>query len=299
MKKRVIFISGLILVLVSASCKSKEAEPIKASGVVDGDVITVKTLVGGSADKVSIREGARVSKGDILVEVNSEKLLVQMQGLDIKEKQLPVSRKKLESRKVFLRSNLDYWENQVQKFKRLNQKESISEDEVRKAELKLEEVKTSLFEVNQTLSELSIQSESIKNQKEQLMLQIQDHIVTSPVAGVILERFVSQGETVFPGSVVADVLNLDSLFIETFLEEREMSGLLLGQEVSILLDGEQTPFKGEIINFGREAEFSPKYIISEKERKSLLYKVKIRIKGHTEKFKLGMPVTVVINGPTV
>ena len=299
MRKRVIFISGLILVLVSASCKGREAEPIKASGVVDGDVITVKTLVGGSADKVSIREGARVNKGDILVEINSEKLLAQMHGLDIREKQLPVSREKLENRKDFLRSNLDYWENQVQKFKRLSQKESISEDEVKKAELKLEEVKTSLFEVNQSLSELSIQYESIRNQKEQLMLQIRDHIIDSPVAGVVLERFISQGETVFPGSAVADILDQDSLFIETFLEEEEISGLLLGQEVSILLDGEQIPFKGEIINFGREAEFSPKYIISEKERKSLLYKVKIRIKGPMEKFKLGMPVTIIINRSTV
>jgi HlyD family secretion protein len=299
MRNRVIFISGLILVLVSALCKVKEAQPIKASGVVDGDVITVKTLAGGSADKVNIREGARVNKDDILVEINSEKLQVQMQGLDIREEELPVSRKKLENRKVFLRSNLDYWESQVQKFKRLSQKESISEDEVKKAELKLEEVKTSLFEVNQSLSELSIQSESIKNQKEQLMLQIKDYIVTSPVTGVVLERFISQGETVFPGTAVADILDQDSLFIETFLEEEEISGLLLGQEVSILLDGEQTPYEGEIINFGREAEFSPKYIISEKERKSLLYKVKVRIKGPMEKFKLGMPVTIIINGSTV
>jgi HlyD family secretion protein len=296
MRGRVIFILGLILVLVSASCRHNEAEPIKASGVVDGDVITVKTLVGGTADEVSVKEGVRVTKGDILAEVNAEKLLTQMQGLDIREKQLPVSRRKLENRKDFLSSNLEYWENQVQRFKRLNQKESISEDEVRKAELKLEEVKTSLFEVNQSLSELSIQSESIKNQKEQLTLQIQDHIVKAPVSGVILERFVSQGETVFPGSAVADILDLDSLFIETFLEEKEISGLLLGQEVSILLDGEQTPFTGVIINFGREAEFSPKYIISEKERKSLLYKVKIRIESSVDKFKLGMPVTVIING---
>jgi len=91
------------------------------------------------------------------------------------------------------------------------------------------------------------------------------------------------------------VLDIESLFIETFLEEKEISGLELGQEVIILLDGEADEFSGEIMSFGREPEFSPKYIISEKERKSLLFKVKIKIKKNLEKFKLGMPVTVIFH----
>jgi hypothetical protein len=50
---------------------------------------------------------------------------------------------------------------------------------------------------------------------------------------------------------------------------------------------------GTVSYFGRKAEFSPKYIISEKERKSLLYQVKIKVEGNSGIFKIGMPVTVV------
>ncbi len=293
MRKKSILILMVIIFLLLGSCTEKEAGPIKAAAVVDGDVITVKTLVGGSAGKCNIKEGAQVDKGDVLMEVDAEKLLIQMQGLDIKEKEIRINKKKLENRKDLLNSNLGYWEDQVKRLQRLAQKESVSKDDLRKAELKLKEIQTSLLEVKQSLNELGIQEESLKNQREHLKLQIKDYTVTSPVTGFILERFVSSQETVFPGSAIADVLDLDSLFIETFLEEKELSRLELGQEVIILLDGESTEFKGEIINFGREAEFSPKYIISEKERKSLLFKVKIRIKENKEKFKLGMPVTVI------
>lgn len=293
MRKKSNLILVVILLMLSISCAQKEAGPIKAAGVVDGDVVTVKTLVGGSTDQLNIKEGAQVSKGEVLVEVEAEKLLNQMQGLDIKEKEIRIHRKKLESRQDLLNSNLDYWEDQVKRLKRLAQKESVAEDELKKAELKLKEVRTSLYEIKESLNELLVKQESLKNQRKQIKLQAKDHSITSPVSGFILERYISSQETLFPGSPVADILDLDSLFIETFLEEKELSGLELGQEVDILIDGESHRFRGEIINFGREAEFSPKYIISEKERKSLLYKVKIRIKEHLEKFKLGMPVTVI------
>ena len=85
--------------------------------------------------------------------------------------------------------------------------------------------------------------------------------------------------------------------IETFLEEQEIGRLSLGQKVDILIDGmEGQIFSGTISSFGRKAEFSPKYIISEKERRSLLYRVKISIdvSGSKPVFKLGMPVTILI-----
>jgi len=295
MKDKIVMTLIILILLFSGQCAVQESEFIKAAGVVDGDVITVKTLVGGTVNECNIREGAEVNKNDVLMEVDNEKLITQMQGLDIKEKEIWVNRKKLENQKNLLNSKLDYWEVQVTRLKRLAQKESVSKDELKRAELKLKEVETSLFEAKQSLNELSIRNDSIKNQKEQIRLQIKDHTIISPITGYILERFVSQQETVFPGSPIADILDLDSLFIETFLEERELSQLELGQEVFIYLDGESTEFRGEIINFGREAEFSPKYIISEKERESLLYKVKIRIKEYLEKFKLGMPVTVIFH----
>jgi HlyD family secretion protein len=81
--------------------------------------------------------------------------------------------------------------------------------------------------------------------------------------------------------------------VEAFLEESELARLKLGQSADILVDGLQDRiFSGAIVSFGRKAEFSPKYIVSEKERTSLLYQVKIRPDKDLEVFKLGMPVTV-------
>ena len=85
------------------------------------------------------------------------------------------------------------------------------------------------------------------------------------------------------------------MYIEIFIEESELAALTLGQKARIQIDGlEHRDLFGKIAYFGKKAEFSPKYVISEQERKSLLYQVKIAISTDFDLFKIGMPVTVIL-----
>jgi HlyD family secretion protein len=282
-----------ITLIIFAACTSKTSERIVSAGVVDGDVITVKAAASGKVETLNITEGGSVSQDDLLAAIDTDKIENQLQGLSIQEQEIGVNRKKLDRRIQLLESNLGYWKDQVERFERLQEKESISGDQLEQARLKREEMEASLFDARQSLRALSIQWENIQNRKEQLNLIREDHLIVSPVTGIVLEKFVSQGETLFPGAPVADILDRSSLFVETFLEETELSRLQLGQKVAILVDGmEGRSFSGTIIQFGQKAEFSPKYIISEKERRSLLYRVKVKLDRDLEVFKLGMPVTV-------
>jgi HlyD family secretion protein len=279
--------------LLLAFCSSKSEKSVTAAGVVDGDVVTVKVAVSGKILSLNVQEGSSVTAGEVIAEIDAQKIENQIQGLEIQEKEIGVSRKKIDRKIALLTATLDYWKDQVESFERLEKKDSISGDQLEKTRLKRDEVEASLFEVRQTLSALSIQLESIQNRREQLSLLLEDHVVTSPVSGVVLEKFVTSGEMIFPGSPVADILDHSSLFIETFVEESELARLRLGESVNILVDGMgERLFRGTISYFGKKAEFSPKYIISEKERRSLLYMVKVSVKSDLEIFKLGMPVTV-------
>lgn len=293
MNKKILAVA--ISLVVMASCTARTSNRIVSAGVVDGDVITVKAAVSGKVETLNIDEGASVSKDDLLAAVDMAKIENQLQGLSIQEREIVVNRTKLDRRIRLLETNLAYWRGQVESFERLQDKESISGDQLEQGRLKREEVEASLFDARQSLRALSIQSENIQNKKEHLTLILEDYRVVSPVTGVVLEKFVSQGETLFPGTPVADILDRSSLFVETFLEETELSRLRIGQLVDIHVDGmDDRTLSGTIVSFGQKAEFSPKYIISEKERRSLLYRVKVRLDRDLEVFKLGMPVTVSI-----
>ena len=291
MSKKFVMLSFSLLLL--AFCNGKSTDFITAAGVVDGDVVTVKVAVSGEVLALNIQEGTSIAAGDVVAAIDTKKIENQIQALYIQEREIGIARKKLDRNITLLSGTQDYWQNQVQSLERLEKKESISGDQLEKARLKFDEVEASLYDAQQSLSTLSIQLEGIQNRKERLHLMLEDHVITSPVSGVVLEKFVTSGETIFPGSPVADILDRSSLFIETFIEESELSVLQLGQSVDILVDGMGARlFKGTISYFGQKAEFSPKYIISEKERRSLLYLVKVRPESDLEMFKLGMPVTV-------
>lgn len=292
-KAPLVIILTFCLTALYGSCRKEETTLIQAAGVVDGEVITVKSPINGKISELKINQGQKVDKEEIIAALDSSKILNQIEGLEIKEKEVEVNRKKLNRRISLLQKNEAYWKEQVERLQRLREKQSISQDELEKSQLKLEEVETNLFESRQALSALNIQQQNLHNQKEQLRLILEDYIILSPVSGPVLEKFASEGEAVFPGTPLADILDKESLFIETFLEEKELGRLRLGQEASIFIDGlEGRSFTGKVFYFGKEAEFSPKYILSEKERKALLYQVKIKITSETEVFKLGMPVTV-------
>jgi HlyD family secretion protein len=277
-----------------SNCSKTDNSKIKAPGIVDGEMITLKAAVTGTLQGQMIKEGEKVKTDQVLAQVKADKIENQVKELEINSREIDINWEKISKKLKFLESNIKYLRKQVQRFQRLKKKKSIPGEQLETMELKLLEVETSQFELKKTLEALNIQKEKIENKQEYLQLLLEDHTLKSPVDGVVVEKFVSPGETVFPGTAIADILDTSSLYVEIFIEEKEIAGLTLNQEAAILLDGIDKELTGVISYFGKKAEFSPKYIISEKERQSLLYRVKIKVEDTSGILKLGMPVTVVL-----
>jgi HlyD family secretion protein len=275
------------------SCGKNDRE-IRAPGVVDGEIASIKALSAGTLERLLIQEGQAVNKGELIAEINRDKVRNGLDELSLSEKEIVNSETRAREKRQLLKANLDYWQKQVQRFERLKQNQSISGEQLEKSRLQLKDAQTSLFELDKSLEALQIQKERIANKRQALGLAERDLLLRAPASGVVLETFISQGETVLPGAALADILDLSSLFVDVFIEEKEIAALKLGQRAAIIVDGlEDRSFSGLISSFGRKAEFSPKYIVAEKERQALLYQVKVRIDRDIDVFKIGMPVTVI------
>jgi multidrug resistance efflux pump len=292
MKKTAVLLGWLMLFF---SCRKSDLE-IRAPGVVDGEIASIKAMAAGTLDRLLVQEGQAVNKGELIAAINSDKVRNSMEELDLGAREIANSETRAREKRQLLTANLEYWQKQAQRFERLKQSQSISGEQLEKSRLQLKDAQTSLFELDKSLEALQIQKERIANKRQALDLAEQDLLLRAPVSGVVLETFISQGETVFPGVALADVLDLSSLFVDVFIEEKEIAALKLGQRARIIVDGlEERSFSGRISAFGKKAEFSPKYIVAEKERQALLYQVKVRLDRDLEVFKIGMPVTVIFN----
>jgi len=290
MKRTAALLSWVLLV---CSC-GKGGLEIRAPGVVDGEIASVKALAGGTLERLLIEEGQLVKKGELVAEINRDKVRNGLEELALSEKEIANGESRALQKRQLLSANLGYWLKQAQRFERLKRSQSISGEQLEKSLLQLKDAQTSLFELDKSLEALQIQKERIVNKRQALELADRDLQLRAPVSGVVLETFISQGETVLPGAALAEILDLSSLFVDVFIEEREIAALKIGQTARLVVDGlEDRVFSGRIATFGRKAEFSPKYVVAEKERQALLYQVKVRLEGDLGVFKVGMPVTVV------
>ncbi len=281
------------LIIILCSCSSQNSTSIIAPGVVDGDIVVIKSLVKGELTKLSLNEGDKIEADKIVAEVDSAKIRNSIDRIAIERSLIINKQKSLKNRIKLAVSNKNYLKKQYSRYKRLKKKNSVPGEKVEKLFVQLTEANTTFRELHTSLERTEIELKKLDNREKDLQLTLNDHIMTSPVNnGIILEKYLNRGEIVNPGSPVLEILNTDSLYIEVFLEESEANKLKTGDKVSVFADGLNKKFEGKITFFGKKAEFSPKYIISEKERKNLLFKVKIGIQSGNSHFRIGMPVTV-------
>ncbi len=296
MKTKIILKISVILLLSSIYfCSSKKIENIRVPGIVNGDIITIKSKTAGTIISLNFKEGQKIIKKQILTEIDSRNIDNKLAEIPLYLKSIDIKIEELKNNQKYAFENKKYLLKQINRFKRLVKKKSISGEKLENIELKFKKIKTEISGINHKINSLKIEKEKLLIKEQSLKLVLEDHNITSPVNGVIIEKFISEGENIFPSKPIADILDLNTLYIEIFVEGEEVSKLKLGDKVRIYLDGITRDFTAEISYFGKKAEFSPKYVISEKERKSLLYLVKIKIEKDKEFFKIGMPVNVVID----
>ncbi len=289
------FIIIPFLLLLFFGCSGVREDTIIAPGVVEGEVVTIKSRIASSVKEIFVKEGDEVKIGDSLVGFDSRLIENKLKDIELNLDSVRVNVEKLKQKRILLNENIKYLKRQTARIDRLSRKKSVSGDEFEKIKLKLLETITASFELNKSIEDLRIKKSILENKREYLKISIEDYKLISGVNGFVMEKFVSRGENIFPGMPVVDILDVGSMYVEIFLEEKELFRISPGDNVNVLVDGiEGDGLKGVIAEIGKKAEFSPKYVISEVERKSLLYKVKIRVQNNRGVLKIGMPVTVEI-----
>lgn len=112
----------------------------------------------------------------------------------------------------------------------------------------------------------------------------------APLGGVVLTKNVEPGEHVAAGTPVVTIAQLSSVWLRTYVDERDLGRIKLGQHVRVTTDSlPGKNFDGRIAFIASESEFTPKTVQTDKERVKLVYRVKIDIPNPRFELKPGMP----------
>ncbi len=283
-----------LLAFILVSCNGNNGENVIYNGRLETDIVRISSEAGGKIDSLGAREGQAVSKGELLAVVNSDKIKlrlsqqrIQLQEVSIGMLALKAQLKELDAQLKLSRKVLNKTKNMVSSGAATDQK--------------LDELETHVEVLLAKKEALGIQKKVLQNKKEQAeagialtQATLQDTRISAPLNGTILNRFVNQGELCVPGMALFEVADLSNLEANIYLPLEMLSKIKLGSAVKVSADGQEKDFEGSVKWISSESEFTPKTILTEETRTTLVYRVKIAVPNPDGILKIGMPVDVVL-----
>jgi HlyD family secretion protein len=115
----------------------------------------------------------------------------------------------------------------------------------------------------------------------------------SPSEGTIEQIYYRPGETVPAGRPVVALLPPGNLKFRFFAPQAVLPKIQYGQTVGVSCDGCEKGLTAKVSFIARSAEFTPPVIYSLEERAKLVFLIEAR-PDHSEKFRVGQPVTVTV-----
>jgi HlyD family secretion protein len=329
MKKILIFVA-LIFLLFSILAylylpqKSKDTKFIKVSGNIEATEVNIGFKISGRITHIYVKEGDWVEKGKILAKLDDEDLRYRFELaralLNSAQARLskllagsrPEELKEAEARLNQAKFDLEHKKIQYERMKALFERQVIPKEVLDNAETgyKIAQATLQMAKENYEMVKEGPRKEDIEDAKAQLEqaraqvrlaeTQLSYTNLYSPLSGIVLVKSCEVGEVVNPGTSVLTIADVENVWLRAYLPETDLGRVKWGQEVIVTTD--MTPkkeYRGRISYISSQAEFTPKSIQTEKERVTLVYRIKINIPNKDRELKPGMPAEGLILLETV
>jgi len=111
----------------------------------------------------------------------------------------------------------------------------------------------------------------------------------TPMAGLVTERAVHEGEAVIPGARLFTISRLDPVILTVYIPEDQIGRVRVGQAADVHVEAlpGQT-FAGQVVSVASRAEFTPRNLQTKTERVTTVFAVRIRIANPGHRLKPGM-----------
>ena len=304
------------------SGRSAPATEMKLSGNIEAHESLVSFKVSGRLVDLPVQEGQAVKAGQLLARLDNDDYRQQVAVDDavrhVRERQLQLAlagtrKQDLEAaRQAVLDAKADL-EQKEQDFKRydaLYQKDEIAGQTRDLARTNVTRARATLVKQQETYSELeegtrkeeiAVDSANTHQAEETLDLsriRLGYTTLTAPLNGVILVRQAELGEVMSPGTPVVTLADLEHIWVRVYVPETELGRVRWGQDVSVHTDTYPgKTYRGHVSFISSEAEFTPKSVQTEKERVTLVYRMKVDVENPNLELKPGMPADVYLPRP--
>jgi len=265
------------------------------SGIMDTDITRVSSQAHGILKELNFDEGMEVKEGQVLADVETESLGYQLEqnrsvieelGNQYKATLSQLETAKIEKENIVIKYN---------RFLSLLKSKSTSQQNVDDLKTQLDAANERIKSIRSSMDVVISKRKQVESGAKLIKKQVKDASITSPVSGRVLVRYVEKGELLAAGSPVCDIADLSLLWTKIYIEEKSLPFIKLDQNVRIKIDGiDDKTLEGRVSWISDKSEFTPKTILTEETKASLVFSAKIIVPNKDGILKIGMPVSVIV-----
>lgn len=295
----------LLVVLTLGSC-SGNSNHFAYTGRMDVNPITISSQASGVIDSLNVAEGDPVKKGQVLGQINTDRLVAQRKQQEAQLTELDVRRSAAQAQITQAKAQIAQAQAQLhlaqetlEKTEKVLAQGGATQQRRDELSTQVQVDRANLAAGNANLAALQSNYKLIAAQENELRagmditdISIRDAVITSPINGVILNKFHYAGELAAVGTPLLELADLSEMTVEIYVPLSKLGQVTIGKHATITVDGESKQLSGTVYWISSEAEFTPKTILTQETRTTLVYGVKIRVPNPNGILKIGMPVDV-------
>ena len=309
----------LLFALVLGGC-SRDRATIEGSGTIELDEVDVSSMVGGRVERLFADEGDSVALGDTLAildrgeiagEVESRAAETERAEALFRDQQRgprAAERKTARAERDAAVSTEVLADSELTRTRGLYDRQLASRAELDRARAARDEAgarraaaeeRLALLEEGYRRGQVAAAREAAQAAQGALRSsrsRARELTLTAPIGGVVLLRNALPGEVIAAGVPVLTLGDPERLWIRCYLSTPEVARVKVGSRAHVTVLGwPGREFPGRVVEIATRAEFTPRSALTEEERASIVFGVKVALDPSGGRLKPGLPADVRID----
>ena len=281
--KKIYLLAGVALMVSACGNKEKDYD---ATGTFEATETTVFAEQSGELLSFDVEEGDKIESARQVGLIDTTQTWLKIQQMDATKAVYQSQKPDMERQIAATRQQLAKAQQDEQRYRELvadgAAPSKMFDDATSQVKVLQKQLDAQISSLSTSTQALDKQTATAEVQKAQLQDMLRKCHIRTPINGIVLEKYVEQGEFVGVGKPLFKIADTESMKLRAYVTSAQLQNIKIGQKVKVFADygdGQRKEYAGTISWISSRSEFTPKTILTDDERADLVYAVKVAIKN--------------------